>query len=219
MSTSQSKGEGPRSPFGMRGSHTRLVRQEDFELAYRAITPAWEIGRPQRAFLNLILLGEISGEVLDVGCGTGEHVLMAAAAGLDAVGIDISPTAISKAEGKASSRGFAAKFFVLDALQMTALDGRFDTVLDCGMFHNLGNEDRPVFADSLRTVLRPGGHYFMLCFSDQQIRFGAARTISKKEIYTAFSNGFHIDSIESALLEENASDGTPAWLAKITRIG
>jgi hypothetical protein len=41
-------------------------------------------------------------------------------------------------------------------------------VLDCGLFHIFNDDDRAAFADSLRSVLRPGGRYFMLCFSDQQ---------------------------------------------------
>ena len=44
-----------------------------------ASTPPWDIGRPQPAFLALARVGAITGRVLDAGCGTGEHTLMAAA--------------------------------------------------------------------------------------------------------------------------------------------
>ncbi|MFD2399935.1 hypothetical protein ACFSVJ_28490 [Prauserella oleivorans] len=30
------------------------------------------------------------------------------------------------------------------------------------------DEDRATYVDSVRSVLVPGGRYFMLCFSDQQ---------------------------------------------------
>jgi len=163
------------------------------------------------------MIGGIKGRVLDVGCGTGEHVLMAAVLGLDAVGIDTSATAIRIAQGKAHERGLKATFLVSDVLKTGELGEKFDTVLDSGLFHNLGNEDRPVFADRIRTLLSPGGRYFMLCFSDQRPRSGAARTISQNEIYITFDNGFRIESISSALIEENVSDGIPAWLAKIIR--
>ena len=69
----------------------------EFEAAY-ATTPPWDIGRPQPAFASLAAEGRLGGRVLDVGCGTGEHVLMAAQAGCDAVGIDISTSAIRLAE-------------------------------------------------------------------------------------------------------------------------
>jgi len=215
VDVSKSKGEWSRSYV----ERPHPQQSDDFELAYKSMTPAWDIGRPQSAFLDLMQSGEISGKVLDVGCGTGEHVLMAAKAGLDAVGIDISATAISIAEDKARERDLAAKFFVLSALRLTTLEMRFDTVLDCGLFHNLKIEDRPTFVSGLRAVLRPGGHYFMFCINDQRRRLGAARTISREEIYGSFNIGFYIESIEPALIEETASNSVPAWLSKITRSG
>jgi 2-polyprenyl-3-methyl-5-hydroxy-6-metoxy-1,4-benzoquinol methylase len=72
----------------------------DFDSSYEG-TPPWDIGHPQPAFLALARSGALTGRVLDVGCGTGEHALMAAELGLDATGIDFSPRAIRLAEQKA----------------------------------------------------------------------------------------------------------------------
>src|SRR6266700_6635446 len=66
--------------------------------------PPWDIGRPQPAFLSLAEAGALRGRVLDAGCGTGEHALMAAGTGLDATGIDLAPTAIRLARQKAAAR-------------------------------------------------------------------------------------------------------------------
>jgi 2-polyprenyl-3-methyl-5-hydroxy-6-metoxy-1,4-benzoquinol methylase len=63
---------------------------EDFDRSYTG-TPAWDIGRPQPIFVGLADEGAIRGQVLDAGCGTGEHALMAASRGLEATGIDASP--------------------------------------------------------------------------------------------------------------------------------
>ena len=76
-------------PDGLPGP-VRPRRPEDFDALYTG-TPPWDIGRPQPAFVQLADAGVLRGHVLDVGCGTGEHALMAAALGLQAVGIDAAP--------------------------------------------------------------------------------------------------------------------------------
>src|ERR1700678_3420795 len=75
-------------------------------------TPPWDIGHPQPAFVTLARSGAVVGRVLDIGCGTGEHALMAAELGLDATGIDVATRAILLAEQKAKSRKLAARFLV-----------------------------------------------------------------------------------------------------------
>jgi SAM-dependent methyltransferase len=141
-------------------------RVEEFEASYEG-TPPWDIGRPQLAFAALAEAGAFAGPLLDVGCGTGEHVLMAAAAGLDATGIDIAPTAIRLAREKAAERGLTATFVAGDALAMD-FDEAFTTALDCGCFHTFDDADRERLVASLATVVRPGGRYVMLCFSDSE---------------------------------------------------
>ena len=84
-----------------------------FDSAYQG-TPPWDIGRPQKEFVELVRRGEITGSVLDIGCGTGEHALFFAGEGLEVWGIDSAPAAIQKAQEKASQRGLPVHFYVLD---------------------------------------------------------------------------------------------------------
>ncbi|HZP89453.1 MAG TPA: hypothetical protein VFC04_00470, partial [Actinomycetota bacterium] len=51
-----------------------------FETAYGG-SPAWDIGRPQPAVVRLEEAGEITGSVIDLGCGTGENALFLASRG------------------------------------------------------------------------------------------------------------------------------------------
>src|SRR5690242_19022624 len=89
----------------------RRQTTEHFEDSYAA-TPPWDIGRPQTSFAQLA--SQFTGRVLDAGCGTGEHALLAAQAGLEVTGIDFAPTAIKLAQEKAAARELTAHFVVWD---------------------------------------------------------------------------------------------------------
>ena len=70
-----------------------------FDPAYAAGVPPWDIGRPQPEFVRLAEAGEIRGDVLDVGCGTGENAMHLAGLGHrpQAVASVITPEAPSLA--------------------------------------------------------------------------------------------------------------------------
>ena len=70
--------------------HTNVREAEDFDSVYMQGVPPWDIGRSQPAFAELAERGLLAGRVLDAGCGTGEHALMAAALGLEATGFDVA---------------------------------------------------------------------------------------------------------------------------------
>ena len=191
-----------------------------FDAAYDG-TPPWETKRPQPAFAELAAKGAIRGRVLDAGCGTGEHALLAAGLGLPALGVDISPAAIAIAERKATERGVQerARFEVHDARDLGSLDGQFDTVLDSGLFHVFSDEDRTRYAASLQEAVAPGGRYFMLCFSDGQPPGPGPRRISAQEILETFADGWSVDAIEPATMDSTLDpDGVWAWLTAVTRV-
>lgn len=195
---------------GAAGSGTR------YEDLY-ASPPPWDIDRPQPAFQALADAGLIRGRVLDAGCGTGEHVLLAAGLGLDATGIDLATNALRVAEQKARDRGLAARFLRHDARRLDGLGETFDTVLDCGLFHLFAGADRTAYVDSLQSVLRSGGRYFMLGFSDQEPGEWPHK-LSRDEIVAGFADGWRVDSIEPATIEARVvSGGVRAWRVALTR--
>jgi cyclopropane fatty-acyl-phospholipid synthase-like methyltransferase len=188
-----------------------------FDSAHRG-TPPWDIGRPQKEFIELVRRGEITGSVLDIGCGSGDNALFFAQEGFDVWGIDSSPLAIQKAQEKSAQRGLPVHFQVLNALELTKLNRTFDTATDSGLFHTLSDEDRPLFVKNLAAVLSPNGTYFMLCFSDKEPAGYGPRRITEREIRETFSDGWSINYIRPATFESNTrAQGPRAWLSSITR--
>ena len=185
--------------------------------------PAWDTGRPQPAFVRLAEEGMLGGRLLDSGCGTGEHALLAASHGAEVTGIDMSANAIEQARKKAAERGLTARFEVADALRLADLGLTFDAILDCGTFHVFEDEDRARYVASLASVLRDGGYCYLMCFSDRQRGKWGPRRVSQEELRDAFGPGWRVTSIEADTFEVNESwVGIPAaqaWLAVIQRVG
>ena len=195
--------------------------RRDWDEVYTADTPPpWDIGRPQPAFVRLADDGLLRGQLLDAGCGRGEQALLAAAHGADAMGVDISPSAIEQARRKAAKRGLTVRFEVADALNLGQLGLTFDTVIDCGLFHTFDDDGRARYVTSLASVLRPGGTCYLMCFSDRQPGEFGPRRVRQDELRAAFADGWTVESIMADTFEVNL--GFPgrtaqAWLATIQR--
>lgn len=194
---------------------------ETWDRAYRdEAPPPWDIGRPQPALQALAEAGAFTGRVLDCGCGTGEHALLAAAHEAQAVGIDLSRRAIAHASAKAVSRGLPARFAVGDALQLPLPDKSVDVVIDSGVFHSFDDNGRALYVQSLQRVLRTGGTCYLMCFSDRQPGDWGPRRVRADELHEAFARGWHVE-VEPATFSVNPIEGVAivqAWLATLRRV-
>jgi ubiquinone/menaquinone biosynthesis C-methylase UbiE len=170
--------------------------------------------------VRLASKGGFAGAVLDAGCGTGENALHVATLGLSVLGVDVAETALAIARAKAQTRGIAVEFAVADAFQLERLGRRFETVMDCGLFHTFNGEERPGYVASLAAVTQCGGTLYVLCFSDDGPDTGPY-PISQEELRAAFnaSNEWNVAAIEPDRIQTRfLDDGAPAWFAKIRRI-
>jgi SAM-dependent methyltransferase len=209
-------------PFGGRQptSHERMTGRP-WDASYLDGLAPWDVGHPQPAIVRLASVAGFGPAVLDAGCGTGENALHVASMGLPVLGVDVAETALAIARKKADDRGLDVEFAVADALHLERLGRRFETVLDCGLFHTFDGEERPQYAASLASVTVPGGTLYVLCFSDVGPDTGP-HPVSQAELRTAFkqANGWNVVAIEPDRVQTrfHGDDGAPAWFATVKRL-
>ena len=104
------------------------------------------------------------------------------AKGHEVTGFDFLEEAIQSAKRKAVERGIIAMFLVQDALKLREWAVQFDNVIDSGLFHVFSDEDRVLYVLGLKAVLKPPGHLFLACFSDQTPGTQGPRRVSQNEL-------------------------------------
>jgi len=146
--------------------------EQAYQQAYRAEPGSsgrvpWDIGRAQPSVVALADAGAFSGAVLDIGCGLGGNAIYLAGRGLEVTGIDSAPSAVRMATERAAAEGVAVEFAVADATSLAGYENRFDTILDSGLYHCLGQDDRITYVAALARVGRPGARLHLLSFTDE----------------------------------------------------
>lgn len=201
----------------------RLPPRERFEDYYAAPRVPWDIGRPQRAFVEAA--DAIRGRVIDIGCGTGDLALWLAEQGCAVTGVDFLEKPLAAARQKAAARGLAVNFLQMDALAVGEIPERFDVATDCGLFHVFDDAGRASYVAALTRLLEPGARLFVLCFADAEPGTHGPRRISERELRESFSSGWRVESIEPARFEvlpgipgaEFGPGGARAWFAAVRR--
>ena len=120
---------------------------------------AFAYGRSKIDALVSELFGSLpkGGKVLDVGCGTGEHLHRALDAGLKAYGVEPAPAMLEVA--RRNVPGAEIKQGVATSLPYG--DGEFDMVMMVEVLRYLDRADTELALREARRVLKPGGLIFV----------------------------------------------------------
>jgi SAM-dependent methyltransferase len=107
--------------------------------------------------------------VLEIGCGTGNLVLLVKRMDpqLEVTGLDPDPKALARAARKARRAGLALQLDRGFADQLPYPDGCYDRVLSSLMFHHLDADQRVASLREVRRVLRPGGSLHLMDFGGE----------------------------------------------------
>ena len=107
--------------------------------------------------------------VLDFGCGAGNHLWFLLENGFDAFGVDSSVTAVTLARETAARAVIKFddnKVKVTSGDDLPFGDGMFDVVIDRSSLGQNRSEDIPALVAEIHRVLKPGGTYLGINFSD-----------------------------------------------------
>jgi len=104
--------------------------------------------------------------ILEVGCGTGTLTLMIKRLqpGVDAVGMDPDPKALSRARAKAARTGAEVRFDEGFGDALPYPDESFDRVFSSFMFHHVPAAEKGKFLEAVVRVLKKDGSFHMLDF-------------------------------------------------------
>jgi ubiquinone/menaquinone biosynthesis C-methylase UbiE len=141
------------------------------EVERRFLAEAWfaqPAGSPP--FSGLIPFAELKGrDVLEIGCGTGVHAKLLAAAGARVTAVDLTPTAIELTKRRLDLAGLEADVREADAEALPLADESFDFVWSWGVIHHSEHTER-VLAEIAR-VLRPNGRLALMVYHRRSITF------------------------------------------------
>jgi len=110
-----------------------------------------------KAFLNQ---KQISGTLLDVGCGNGKNALYFQKAGFDTTAIDFSIEAINICKQKMENSGIYLNFQVNSILDFKT-KSPFDVIIDCGCLHHIRRSDWSKYKNVINQSLKVGGYFYL----------------------------------------------------------
>jgi SAM-dependent methyltransferase len=106
----------------------------------------------RQAFTDRLAPGS---RLLEVGAGTGQDSAYFQAAGFDVVAADLSPAMVERCRAK------GVEAHVMDFLHLDFPAGSFDAVYAMNCLLHVPNVDLPTVLASIKTLLRPGGLFFV----------------------------------------------------------
>ncbi|MFO1438286.1 MAG: methyltransferase domain-containing protein [Verrucomicrobiaceae bacterium] len=138
-----------------------------WEQAYQDNFTPWDRGEPSPALVEFVERHELTGRVLVPGCGVGHDVAFLVSRGLDAVGLDIAPTAIERA--KVRYPELAERFVLGDLFE---LKDQFDAVVEHTCLCALPPTWREKYREAVAGLLKPGGRLIGVFFINPEMDEG-----------------------------------------------
>ena len=176
--------------------------------------PVWDIGRPQKPFIESA--SDIRGPILDIGCGTGTLAAYFAKRGEQVTGIDFVEEAVERATAKAKAAGLNIDFMVKDFFTIGSWDRKFRTIIDSGLFHIFSGDEvrKAAYLDIVSKLLSDNGRLYVLACKKET---GFDAGVNADEIFETFRERFIVESLHEFEAETviGAAENVPdkQWLS------
>lgn len=146
----------------------------------------WNRTEPPKALVELISKNKITPcKTIDLGCGLGNYSRYLAEQGFETLGIDFSEVAIEKAISLTNGSADNCEFKHLNILDdLNDLKETFDFALEWEVLHHIFPQRRKQFTQNVHKVLKKGGKYLSVCFSDEDPCFGGIGKVRKTPLGT-----------------------------------
>jgi SAM-dependent methyltransferase len=145
--------------------------------------------------LDLDMVEEIQflekGEFLDIGTGPGTQAVELAKKEFRVTGSDVSASAIEKAKTTTNN----VNFVIDDILNSKFESESFNYILDRGCFHVLSCDNRIIYLNQIKRILKKNGIFFLKCMSKNEKNIPdhiGPHKFYKEEIINYFENDFDI---------------------------
>jgi len=160
----------------------------DWENCYLEGNTPWDKGVPSPPLSAWVLKYRPEGRALVPGCGIGHDVVMLASIGMDALGVDLSKTAVQRAQ--AAHPDHSDRFHLGDLFDLPSeWSGGFDYVFEHTCLCALPPDLRRAYEQSVALLLRPGGLLVGVWFINPDMEPGESGPpfgISLEELHELF---------------------------------
>ena len=190
----------------------------------------WNIECPPRLLVDLVQSGRVPPcQAVDLGCGAGNYAVWLATQGFEVTGLDLSAAAVALARELARQKGVSCEFVVADVRGATTVfDASFDFAYDWEVLHHVLPENRPGYVANVHRMLRVGGRYLSVCFSEddpglagegkyRQTPLGTLLYLSsEQEMRDLFQPWFDLEALSTVEVEGKRGPhrAVSAWLRK-----
>lgn len=170
----------------------------DWDQAYQENFTPWDRGMPSPPLAEWFAKNELSGRVLVPGCGVGHDVAHLVSLGIDAIGLDLAPTAVQRARERYPD--LEERFVCGDLFEFR---GQFDAMVEHTCLCALPPELRSRYRDAAASLIKPGGLLVGIWFVNPEMdpgETGPPFGISPDELTALFDHSFEmVESVAPAV--------------------